>query len=147
MSRPGVRTPDAAEVADLAARVRATPRGLVVAGWGSDVGAATMTAFAAAAGWPVLADPLSQVRVGTHAVSAYEALLRAPGFADAHRPDLVLRLGAPPTSKVLTNWLDAATEQIVVDPDDTWLDPRRSAAVRLVVDARAAPRRGDGRAR
>ena len=135
VSRPGVRAPGAATVAELVALVRATPRGLVVAGWGSEVDAATVAGFAAAAGWPVLADPLSLVRAGPHAVSAYEALLRAPGFADAHRPDVVLRVGAPPTSKVLTNWLDARSEQVVIDPDDAWFDPRRGAATRLAVDA------------
>jgi 2-succinyl-5-enolpyruvyl-6-hydroxy-3-cyclohexene-1-carboxylate synthase len=134
VTRPGVRAPDPVDVADLAARARATPRGLIVAGWGSGASAATVAGFAAAAGWPVLADPIAGVRSGPHAVSAYEALLRAPGFADAYRPDVVLRLGAPPTSKVLTNWLDAGTEQIVVDPDDAWLDPRRGATARLVAD-------------
>ena len=53
-------------------------------------------------GWPVLADPISQLRTGPHAISTYEALLRAPGFADAHRPDLVVRVGAPLTSKIAT---------------------------------------------
>ena len=38
--------------------------------------------------------------------STYEALLRAPGFADSHRPELVLRVGAALTSKVATAWLD-----------------------------------------
>ncbi len=45
-------------------------------------------------GWPVLADPLSNLRVpGT--VAAYDPLLRVPGFADGHRPDVVLRIGGP----------------------------------------------------
>jgi len=43
--------------------------------------------------WPVLADPISNLRVPPFAISTYEALLRAPGFADAHRPELVVRAG------------------------------------------------------
>jgi 2-succinyl-5-enolpyruvyl-6-hydroxy-3-cyclohexene-1-carboxylate synthase len=117
----------------LAREITAAPRGLVVAGWGSGAAPATVAAFAAATGWPVLADPLSGLRAGD-AVSTYEALLRVPGFADRFLPDLVLRLGAPPTSKTLGAWLGRGTRQVVVDPDDAWLDPGRTAAHRLAVD-------------
>src|SRR6185436_2097086 len=92
--------------------------------------------FAEAAGWPVLADPVSQLRTGDHAVSTYDPLLRSDAFATRVRPDLVLRVGAPPTNKPANAWLSAA-QQWVVDPDDAWLDPLRSSAERLVVDADA----------
>jgi 2-succinyl-5-enolpyruvyl-6-hydroxy-3-cyclohexene-1-carboxylate synthase len=62
-------------------------------------------------------------------------LLRNPGFAAGHRPDLVVRLGAAPTSKPLTAWLDADVPQVLVDPDGAWLDPGRAAADRIAVDA------------
>jgi 2-succinyl-5-enolpyruvyl-6-hydroxy-3-cyclohexene-1-carboxylate synthase len=127
--------PDAEIVARVAGLVRAHPRGLLVAGWGAAVLPETAARFAAVAGWPVLADPISQLRAGPHAISTYEALLRAPGFTDAHRPDLVVRVGAPLTSKVATNWLDPSIRQVLVDPDDVWLDPHRAAAERYVVDA------------
>jgi len=131
------RPPGEAEVAELAARVWEAPRGLLVAGWGAPPAPAALDAFAAASGWPVLADPLSGARRGPHAVSTYDALLRVPGFAGAHRPDLVLRVGAAPTSKALTGWLDATVPQVLVDPDGAWPDPGRAAAVRLVVDPSA----------
>jgi 2-succinyl-5-enolpyruvyl-6-hydroxy-3-cyclohexene-1-carboxylate synthase len=125
-----------AELDALAREVAATPRGLVVAGWGAGASAATVAAFAAATGWPVLADPLSGLRAGA-AVSTYEALLRVPGFGDRFRPDLVLRLGAAPTSKTLGAWLGRDVRQVVVDPDGAWLDPGRAAARRLAVDPEA----------
>jgi len=128
------RAPDAAEVVGLAQRVRACPRGLLVAGWGADVTAATAARFAAAAGWPVLADPISQLRTGSHAISTYEGLLRAPGFADAHRPELALRVGAAPTSKLATAWLDPSVPQVLADPNDDWLDPYHAAGERVAVD-------------
>jgi 2-succinyl-5-enolpyruvyl-6-hydroxy-3-cyclohexene-1-carboxylate synthase len=131
------RQPAEAEVAGLAERVRAAPRGLLVAGWGARLAPAAVDAFAAAAGWPVLADPLSGARRGPHAVSTYDALLRVPGFAAAHRPDLVLRVGAAPTSKVLAGWLDATVPQVLVDPDGAWPDPGRAAAQRLAADPSA----------
>jgi 2-succinyl-5-enolpyruvyl-6-hydroxy-3-cyclohexene-1-carboxylate synthase len=109
----------------------------VVAGWGAGVTAPTAARFAAAAGWPVLADPISQLRTGSHAISTYEGLLRAPGFAAAHRPDLALRVGAAPTSKVATAWLDPSVPQVLVDPHDDWLDPHHAARERFAVDAEA----------
>ncbi|HEV2872422.1 MAG TPA: thiamine pyrophosphate-dependent enzyme, partial [Actinomycetota bacterium] len=112
----------------------ASPRGVLVAGWGADLDPAAADAFAAASGWPVLADPLSGARRGPAAISTYDGLLRAPRFAAAHRPELVVRVGAGPTSKALTTWLDDSIPQIVVDPSASWLDPGRSATLRLVAD-------------
>ena len=131
---PAPRIPDAETVERLVARVDSATDGLVVAGWGAAASPASVDRFARAAGWPVLADPVSGLRTGAHAVSSYEALLRAPGFGDAQRPELVVRLGATPTSKVLTNWLDVDIEVIHVDPEATWLDPPRAAAERLMVE-------------
>jgi 2-succinyl-5-enolpyruvyl-6-hydroxy-3-cyclohexene-1-carboxylate synthase len=136
-TRRPVTAPDAALVDALADFVRAHPRGAVVAGWGAGVSPATMDRFAAAAGWPVLADPLSGLRTGPHAVSTYEALIRASGFADAHRPDGVLRVGAPSASKVLAAWLAADFATWLVDPDDAWLDPGRDGWTRAVCDGEA----------
>ena len=129
------RAPAPDEVARLVDRVRTTERGVLVAGWGADVTAATAARFAAASGWPVLADPISRARTGTHAVSTYEALLRAPGFADAHRPDLAVRVGAALTSKVATAWLDPSVPQVLVDPFGEWLDPHHAATDRCAADA------------
>ena len=80
--------------------------------------------FAGAAGWPLLADPLSGARTGPDAVAHYDALLRAPAFARAARPEVVLRVGDLPTSKPLRAWLaglDAV--QVLLDPDGAWQDP------------------------
>jgi 2-succinyl-5-enolpyruvyl-6-hydroxy-3-cyclohexene-1-carboxylate synthase len=105
----------------------------VVAGWGAGVRPSTALRFAEVAGWPVLADPLSDLRVpGT--VAAYDPLLRVPEFADGHRPDVVLRIGGPTTNKALGQWLDPSVDQVVVDPDGAWLDPQHAASGRMVAD-------------
>jgi 2-succinyl-5-enolpyruvyl-6-hydroxy-3-cyclohexene-1-carboxylate synthase len=89
--------------------------------------------FAEVAGWPVLADPLSNLRVqGT--IAAYDPLLRVPGFADGHTPDVVLRIGGPTTNKPLVQWLDASVDQVLVDPDGAWLDPAHGVSGRMVAD-------------
>jgi 2-succinyl-5-enolpyruvyl-6-hydroxy-3-cyclohexene-1-carboxylate synthase len=134
---PAVRVPDPGDVAALAESVRANPNGLLVAGWGVDLDPEVVDGFAAAAGWPVLADPLSGARRGPAAVSAYDGLIRAPGFAAAHRPSLVVRVGAAPTSKALTGWLDESVPQVLVDPAGGWLDPGRAASLRLTADPSA----------
>ena len=126
--------PGAAEIAALAAAVRDAPRGVLVAGWGAELAPEAVDLFAAASGWPVLADPLSGARRGPHAVSAYDGLLRAPRFAAAHRPELAVRVGGGPTSKALAGWLDESVPQVLVDPAGGWLDPGRTASLRLVAD-------------
>src|SRR5262249_31091948 len=125
---PARRLPDDATVARLAEAVRTTERGVVVAGWGADVAPATVARLADAAGWPGLAEPLSNVRCGARAVSTYDALLRDARFATAHRPQAALRLGAPVTSKATVRWLDGGVRQWMIDPDGTWLDPNRVVA-------------------
>ncbi len=129
--------PDRAEVETLAEAVCGAPRGLLVVGWDARLDPAAVDGFAAAAAWPVLADPLSGARRGPAAVSTYDSLLRLPGFAAEHRPDLVLRVGAAATSKVLSGWLDAAVPQVMVDPEVGWPDPGRAASGHLVADPSA----------
>jgi 2-succinyl-5-enolpyruvyl-6-hydroxy-3-cyclohexene-1-carboxylate synthase len=132
-SAPGVRAPTIEMLDALAHLVADRPRGLVVAGWGAGVRPSTVLRFAEVAGWPVLADPISNLRVpGT--VVTYDPLLRVPGFAEGRRPDVVLRVGGAPTSKPLVQWLDASVDQVLVDPDDAWLDPRHGVSGRMIAD-------------
>jgi len=100
-------------------------RVVIVAGADRDATAAReLAGFAARAGIPLLADPLSGARHGFAAIAHYDLLLRDPEFAAAHRAELVIRTGDLPTSKPLRAWLaglDGA--QIAIDPDGTWHDP------------------------
>jgi 2-succinyl-5-enolpyruvyl-6-hydroxy-3-cyclohexene-1-carboxylate synthase len=135
-TRPGL-LPGAGETGALRDAVRTSPRGLLVIGWGAGLRPGAVDAFAAAAGWPVLADPLSGARRGPAAISTYDSLLRVEAFAAGHRPDLVVRVGAGPTSKALATWLDDAIPQILIDPEGGWPDPGRTATLRLVADPSA----------
>lgn len=106
-------------------------RGVVVAGR-STPDPDAVVALADRLGWPLLADPTSGCG-GATSIDAFDALLRTP-FADRVLPDVVLRTGGPPASKVLAQWLDrTAAEEIVVAPAGFWPDPGRRAAV--VLDA------------
>ncbi len=107
----------------------AQARGVVVAGRGTTDPDAVV-ALAEALGWPLLADPLSGCR-GRAAVGAFDALLRTP-FADRVRPEVVVRVGGAPASKVLGQWLDAADpHEVAVLPAGWWADPRRAASLLL----------------
>jgi 2-succinyl-5-enolpyruvyl-6-hydroxy-3-cyclohexene-1-carboxylate synthase len=95
--------------------------------------------LAHAAGFPILAEPTSQLRCGPHdrsrVISTYDLLLRNERFASSAAPDLVLRFGAMPTSKPLRAWLAACgADQIVVDPSGGWDEPTNRAAAILRAD-------------
>ena len=97
-----------------------------------------LAALAERAGIPLLADPLSGGRRGPAAIAHYDALLRDPGWAADHAPELVLRVGDLPTSKPLRQWLhglDGAL-QVSVDPEAAWQDPGGAVAAVLAGDAR-----------
>ena len=98
---------------------------MIVAGRDERGDPAAVAAFAAAAGVPLLADPLSGARRGPAAVAHYDALLRDAAFAAAHAPDLVVRVGDLPTSKPLRQWLAAldGARQVALDPEGAWQDP------------------------
>jgi 2-succinyl-5-enolpyruvyl-6-hydroxy-3-cyclohexene-1-carboxylate synthase len=130
------RAPAAAVIAMLDDVVRTARRGLVVCGPydGDERFTHAVSRFAARAGYPLLADPLSQVRTGRHdtrmVVGHYDALLRQTHFAERMRPDLIVRCGAMPTSKAFLQYVERHPDsrQIIVDPLGFWRDPTLLAA-------------------
>lgn len=124
--------PTAEMLERLTLALRAALRPLVVAGEMRD-GARLrrpLDALLAKLDAPLLAEPSSQLRrrAALGLVEAYDALLRDPDWAAAHTPDLVLRLGAPPTSKALNQFLARSRPRtILIDPDG-WRDPDLLAA-------------------
>jgi 2-succinyl-5-enolpyruvyl-6-hydroxy-3-cyclohexene-1-carboxylate synthase len=107
-------------------------RGLIVAGPNDDPRLpAALARFADAAGFPILADPLSGLRTGVHdrmmVIARGDQLCRPGPWIDGHLPDIVVRTGAMPTSKPIGELLARARpELIVLDEDGGW---RESALV------------------
>jgi len=121
--------------ARLADHITAPARGVIVAGR-EDAGLSpAIPDLAQAAGYPLLADPLSGARRGASAIANYDALLRDEAFARSHTPEVVIRVGDLPTSKALRGWLAGlrGARQIVVDPGGGWQDP--ASVVELVLRA------------
>jgi len=107
----------------------AAAKGVVVAGRGTTDPDAVVS-LAEDLGWPLLADPSSGCRTGA-SVGAFDSLLRTP-FADRARPEVVLRVGGLPASKVLGQWLEScAAHELLVGAEPWWPDPARTAAVLL----------------
>ena len=122
-------------------------RGVIVAGDGTaDPGG--LLDLAAAAGWPVLAEPSSGARCGPNALASYQYLLDHPGFCAAHRPDLVICAGRPGLSRGQLAFLRQAAaagarQVMLTQGPGRWADPARTAtdvagAVRLASPPRPA---------
>lgn len=136
------------------ARELAAGRGMIVCGDGvhGDDFPDAVTELAWKLACPILADPLSQLRFGSHDLSAvlsrYDAFLRRAGALETLRPDWVLRFGAMPVSKSLQRFLDAPSgaAQWVVDGAGRWPDPLHRAARMLRADPAALCRQLSARA-
>ncbi len=137
-----VATPETIE--RIAAKLSRARRPLFICGPQFDQElAAPLAALANALGAPLLVDALSQVRWGTHdrhtLIDRYDAVLRNEAIAAALIPDVVLRIGALPTSKALLQYLqcNATAQHIVLDAAE-WPDPTLLAAEMVHADPRLA---------
>jgi 2-succinyl-5-enolpyruvyl-6-hydroxy-3-cyclohexene-1-carboxylate synthase len=132
--------PSAFLLDEVAGNIASARAGVIVAGRQADPELREpLAALARAAGFPILAEPTSQLRCGPHdrslVVSTYDHLLRDEGFRKRAQPDLVLRFGEMPTSKPLRTWLAASgADQIVIDPLCSWNEPTRRASALLRAD-------------
>jgi 2-succinyl-5-enolpyruvyl-6-hydroxy-3-cyclohexene-1-carboxylate synthase len=147
--------PSAFLLDEVADHIASASAGVIVAGRQLDPELRDPLAqLAKAAGFPILAEPTSQLRCGPHdrsqVISTYDHLLRDEAFRGSVKPDLVLRFGAMPTSKPLRSWLaESSADQIVVDPSCGWNEPTRRAAALLRADPTElasgwSARQGDG---
>ena len=108
-------------------------RGVIVCGPGAFVWHEFLGELANRTGFPILADPLSELRghplQPAAVVASYDLFLRDQAVQDYVKPDFILRLGAPPTSKPLAGYLMRHREvpQVVVAEPGTWPDPDLTA--------------------
>ncbi len=130
--QPAPRVTSEQNIAELRAYLASAERGLIISGPQDNPALAPAIAkLASGLGWPVLADPLSQLRCGPHdnsqIIANYDAFLRDQHFTegDEFRPEMVLRFGAMPTAKPLLLFLKRFPNipQIVVDGGDGWHEP------------------------
>ena len=87
-------------------------------------------------GWPIIADPRSGTRVPNKLVVAgADAILRDEDFSKRLRPDVVLRFGTLPASKVVNSWLSGSgANQVVITTTPSLTDPDRQCSLHIVSD-------------
>ncbi|WP_458189267.1 2-succinyl-5-enolpyruvyl-6-hydroxy-3-cyclohexene-1-carboxylic-acid synthase [Haladaptatus sp. NG-WS-4] len=134
---PGVPELDAETLARTAVEVADAERGLVVVGPADRPTPArdVLGDLADATGFPVLADSLSGHRFGHDRaiVGGYDSYLVPDVTDDWPDPDVVLRFGASPTSKVLRQYLERTdARQFVVDSAGGWREASFTATELVV---------------
>ena len=118
------------QIKEIAFRLKGKEKGVIVCGnIADDSFAGAVTSLAEALNFPILADPLSQLRSGNHnkeyIIETYDSFLRNEDALVFLKPDVVLRFGAMPISKALTIFLkeNHQAEQYVIDGGGGWRDP------------------------
>jgi 2-succinyl-5-enolpyruvyl-6-hydroxy-3-cyclohexene-1-carboxylate synthase len=145
-TQAGAAPPAAELVTSLARRLRDSERGVVACGPldATPAAARAIARLAGALGWPLLAEPTSQLRragFGKHAtlVAGSDLFLRDPATAARLAPDCVLRFGDTPTSKAFRLWIERQRPRqlLLVDPDGVWHEPSHLASDVLRADPEA----------
>ncbi|MCA1056792.1 2-succinyl-5-enolpyruvyl-6-hydroxy-3-cyclohexene-1-carboxylic-acid synthase [Rossellomorea aquimaris] len=140
----GVRglTPDMRD--DLSRTLREKRDGLIICGPGLDPSALeSITDFSEHYGFPIIADPLSQVRSGSHpkdgVIETYDAFLKVKEVNEELHPELIIRFGAMPVSKPLTLFLKGLKDipHWVVSSGEEWQDPIARATEFIYCDERS----------
>jgi len=113
-------------------------RGVIIAGNGIDQ-PRFIFEIAAKLKWPVVADPRSNCRVapesshGAMVASCADVVLRHQPSAESLKPTVVLRIGDPPVSKVVNQWLaKCGAEQIAVTQQPSLIDPDKVVTTHIV---------------
>lgn len=145
-------TADPAAVAEVARLLDGAERGLVVCGPAPAHGDVAghrraILALGAALGFPILAEATSQVRFGAEEaqvagrrapvlVAAIDALLRSRSFRARFAPDVIIEIGAPPTSTGYAQLLadSPPRRRVILTPHDHWTDPSSTASILVRTD-------------
>jgi 2-succinyl-5-enolpyruvyl-6-hydroxy-3-cyclohexene-1-carboxylate synthase len=126
----GKRQPTEEMISRMVTQLGDHRRGLIVCGPQDDpsLGPAVIR-LSKATGYPVLADPLSLVRTGSHhhdlIIDSYDAFLKDQSICQMLDPEVILRFGAIPTAKPFLLYAQQYPDawNILVDGGDGWNDP------------------------
>jgi len=125
-------SPDLRATSVFLEEVTGVERGVIVAG-SLRHDASSLIELSRDLAWPVIAEPTCGARVpGT--LSAGQFLLANETFCGLHVPDLVLQVGAAPTSRAGLDFVAAVKRLVIVDPDRLVADPGRHASRTIEAD-------------
>ncbi len=140
----GLVLPTAAQIETLASIIAAHADGWIVCGPSCPGGGfpAAVAALARAAGYPILADPLSGVRFHPETAAVvtggYDTFLMS-GMPPTPAPAVVLRFGAVPTSRWLNEYLERIelAHRIHVRASGVWADDAHRTTLFIQADETA----------
>lgn len=110
-------------------------RGLIIAG-PENYDGKNLLKLAEHLGWPIFADPRGAARVSHELViGAFDSILRSQDFSAENKPEVVLRIGTPPASKVTNQWLAGLDcRHLVLTTTPTLVDPEKVTDHHIVAD-------------
>jgi 2-succinyl-5-enolpyruvyl-6-hydroxy-3-cyclohexene-1-carboxylate synthase len=104
-----------------------TERGVILVGGRHGVDEARIIELHGRTAWPIMADPTSGLR-HLSTVTTIDALLRDEGFAATRRPDTIVRIGRPSTSKVLSEWTARSDATLIQVGGPGRIDPAHNVS-------------------
>lgn len=117
------------EFAEIAETISKTENGIIICGpLEEEMFAGEVVKLAQKLKFPILADPLSQLRSGNHdgafIIDTYDTILKNKKALQELQPEIVIRFGAMPVSKPLSIFLKehAHARQLVIDGGAGWRD-------------------------
>lgn len=126
----GISTLHKTEIERMGEKLKTHTKGIIVCGSIEEEGFIdAVVELASYLQYPILADPLSQLRSGRHdgtnIIDTYDTFLRNNDAKEALKPEIIIRFGAMPVSKALTVFLkeNKQAEQWVIDSGNGWRDP------------------------
>ncbi|MFY0762618.1 2-succinyl-5-enolpyruvyl-6-hydroxy-3-cyclohexene-1-carboxylic-acid synthase [Metabacillus dongyingensis] len=126
---------DVSEVQRLADLLSEEKKGLIICGELRDPDfAEAAVKLSSVLKYPILADPLSNLRTGSHdqssVIECYDAFMKDEYITEQLKPEVIIRFGAMPVSKPLFLFLKRTADirQIVVDGQGGWREPTLMAA-------------------
>lgn len=126
---------DVSEVQRLADLMSEEKKGLIICGELRDPDFAQAAVnLSSVLKYPILADPLSNLRTGSHdqssVIECYDAFMKDEYITEQLKPEVIIRFGAMPVSKPLFLFLKKTADirQIVVDGQGGWREPTLMAA-------------------
>lgn len=127
--RRSVNATPSRSVIEEVAKILRSKRGVIVAGAGCN-SSGSVAQLARTLGWPLLADPRSGCRITENespvVVAAADTFLRSKATAKSLYPEVIVRLGQPPVSKVVNSWLqDCGAQYIAISATPQLIDPDR----------------------
>lgn len=138
----GALTLNAAQFREISTEFASKEKGLIICGaLEYEDASEQIVKLAEKLGFPILADPLSQLRSQTAGINdviidTYDTFLRNEDIAKTFKPEIIIRFGAMPISKALFLYLKEhkSVPQFVIDNGAGWRDPGATATNMIYCD-------------